>query len=369
MTKESSVQLRRPDASHQLAVVQTVGNSSAAAFAAAPPDTEIETFQLASLDQTRLLIVDDDEQICELLSRVLVRAGYRVQTAANAEDAMDLLGRQAFDLVVCDMQMGRMSGLDLTVRAARLYPEVPVVLMTAQRDTELMRTALREGAVDFIPKPFDFDTIPIIIERSLERLALNQKQAEEHRRSRIFSNLQALAAAIDAKEPYTAQHSRRVAQLSRATAAAMALPAVDLQLVEWAALVHDVGKIATPDRILMKSGKLTEEEWRIVRLHPIKGAQIVEQVPDLHCVGALVRSHHERIDGAGYPDGLCGEQIPLLARIIAVTDAFEVMTSNRVYRAPIGEREALRRLGVNAESQFDRAVVAAFVGLSSEARR
>jgi putative two-component system response regulator len=313
--------------------------------------------------RTRVLVVDDDEMVCEVLSRVLERSGYLVQTACSAEHALDMMGRSELDLVICDMQMGGMSGLDLTSIAKHLFPDVPIVIMTARRDTELMRTALRQGAADFLPKPFDSEAIPIIVERSLERRALNLLRSEEQRRTHIFASIQVLAAAIDAKEPYTAQHSRRVARLAVATAAAMSLPESDCQFVDWAAQVHDVGKIATPDHILSKPGRLTDEEWSIVRQHPARGAHIIGQVEELSYVASLVRSHHERIDGGGYPDGLCGEHIPLLSRVIAVTDAFEVMTSHRVYQAPVSEDEALSRLADGANSQFDAAVVDAFAAL------
>ena len=318
---------------------------------------------------TRILVIDDDDRICELLSHVLRRSRYYVECASGGEQALSLLSQRAFDMVVCDMHLGGMTGLALTELASNLYRDVPFILMTGYRDTALMREALRQGAVDFIPKPFDSEVIPLIIERNLERRALNLRQAEVQRQNQIFSNVQALAVAIDAKEPYTAEHSRRVARLSRATAEAMDLPSSEQQSVDWAGQVHDVGKIATPDYILLKIGRLTDDEWRIIREHPAKGAQIVGQVQDLGFVAGIVRSHHERIDGTGYPDGLCGDQIPLLSRIIAVSDAFEVMTSNRVYRSRISDAKAISRLNAGANTQFDAAVVTAFISLPTEVHR
>ena len=367
-----SLDLKPPDtvrgASDSLAVV-AAAPATVNCPAAGPVTAICPAVGSVATDRTRILVVDDDERICELLSRVLQRSDYHVMTAESAEDALGLLTLHVFDLVICDMQLGGMSGLDLTDLVVNLYPDIPVILMTARRDTDLMRAALRKGAADFMPKPFDSETIPIIIERSLERRALNQERVEEHRQNQIFSNVQVLAAAIDAKEPYTAEHSRRVARLSRATAEAMDLPYAEQQSVDWAAQVHDVGKIATPDHILLKSGRLTDDEWRVIRQHPLKGAQIVGHVQDLQYVAGIVRSHHERIDGNGYPDGLCGDRIPLLARIISVADAFEVMTSNRVYRSRISEAEAISRLKAGLNTQFDTRVVAAFASLSSEARR
>ena len=322
------------------------------------PDSSIPT-------ATRILVVDDDDQVCELLSHVLIRSHYHVDCASSGEQALTILCQRQFDMVVCDMHLGGMTGLDLAGIAFSLYPHIPFVLMTARRDPDLMRTALRRGIVDFLPKPFEFENIPIIIERNLERRALNEQQAESHRHSQIFSNVQVLAAAIDAKEPYTAQHSRRVARLAVAAAEAMGLTAAELPHVEWAAQVHDVGKIATPDHILLKAGPLSEEEWSVIRRHPVKGAEIVAGIQHLAGVAAVVRSHHERIDGKGYPDGLSGDQIPIQSRIIAVADAFEVMTSNRVYRARVSIAEAVRQLRAGANTQFDTTVVSAFVALSA----
>lgn len=310
---------------------------------------------------TRILVVDDDVWIRDVLARVLIRHHYQVNTAASAEEALELLRFYPFDMMVCDMMMTGMNGLELTGVVKRRTPNLPIILITAHGDTDMMRDALRQGACDFIPKPFNIETIPLIIERNLERCALENDRNEEHNRSVMLSTVQALAAAIDAKEPYTAEHSRRVATLALAIAQALGLSAEEQRCVSLAAQVHDVGKIGTPDYILNKPGSLNDDEWKTIKEHPAKGAEIVGRVEQLAYVAEIVRHHHERMDGRGYPDGLAGEDIPLLARIITVADAYEVMTSNRVYHSKLSQEEAIRRLLEATGTQFDTAIVTAFV--------
>ncbi len=315
---------------------------------------------------TRILVVDDDEWIRDLLARVLIRYGYQVSAAPSAEEALDVLRQSPYDLLISDMILTGMNGLELTSRVAHTHPDLPIVLITAHGHAEMMRQALRQGASDFIPKPFNIETIPIVIERNLERRSLERQRVLEQDNKVMYKTIQALAAAIDAKEPYTAQHSRRVASLAVTIAEAMRLPLAEQRFLELAAHVHDVGKIGTPDHILNKPGNLDEDEWQAMRHHPVKGAEIVGRVEELSYVADVVRHHHEWLNGAGYPDGLRGESIPLLSRIIAVADAYEVMTSDRVYHSRLPSDEALRRLQAAAGVQFDAIVVQTFIRLSPE---
>lgn len=312
---------------------------------------------------TRILVVDDDDRIRDMLARVLIRNHYQVSTVASAEEALELLRYASFDLIISDMMMTGMNGLDLTTRVKALFPNLPIILITAHSDADLMRLALRSGASDFIPKPIHIVDVPLIIERSLERQALEQKRSRQHNETVMYSTVQALAAAIDAKEPYTAEHSRRVTTIAKALAEAMNLPESERGMLELAAQVHDVGKIGTPDYILNKPGRLTAEEWDAIRFHPVQGAEIVGRVEQLAPVAEVVRHHHEWMNGSGYPGGLSGEAIPLLSRVIAVADAYEVMTSDRVYRARVTHEEALRGIQDCSGTQFDPQVVAALLTL------
>ncbi len=314
----------------------------------------------------RILVVDDDEWIREVITRVLVRHHYQVNMAPSAEAALGMLRYSSYDLIISDMRMEGMSGLELTAQVARTHPNLPVILITALADTDLMRVALRCGASDYIAKPFSTETIPLIVERNLERHALDRKRLIEHDNTVMLTTVQALAAAIDAKEPFTAEHSRRVACIATHIADSLGLPPSERQFLELAAQVHDVGKIGTPDYILNKPGRLNDEEWSAIRLHPIQGAEIVGRVPQLSYVADVVRHHHEWVNGSGYPDKLCGDEIPLLSRIISVADAYEVMTSTRVYHTPIPDAVARERLQAGVGTQFDVAIVTAFAQIAPE---
>jgi putative two-component system response regulator len=316
---------------------------------------------LRAPQDTRILVVDDDDWIRDILERILLRHQYQVFTAPSAEAAWELLRFSSYDLIISDMMMTGMNGLELTARVRQVYPHIPIILITAHSDTDLMRTALRCGASDFIAKPFSIEMIPLVIERNLERRLIDGLRSAERDDTVMINAVQVLAAAIDAKEPFTAEHSRRVARVSVALGNAMRFSQEEVRYLECAAQVHDVGKIGVPDSILNKPERLTDDEWEEIRKHPVKGAEIVGRVKQLTYVADIVRHHHERVDGGGYPDNLHGEDIPILSRIIAVADAYEVMTADRVYRAHLSREEACCRLREASGTQFDEAVVDAFL--------
>ena len=316
--------------------------------------------------KTHILVVDDDEWIRDVLVRVLLRSHYQVSAVASAEEALDLLTQNSYDLLICDIMMTGMSGMELLPHVIGMHPDMPIVLITAHGDAAMMRQAFRYGACDFIPKPFTIETIPFIIERNLERHALNRLQTQSHDEAVRWAAVQALAAAIDAKESFTAEHSRRVARIAVAIAEEMGLSKPEVRFVQLAAEVHDVGKIGIPDSILNKPGPLDAEEWEMIRQHAVIGAQIVGRIEQLTYVADIVRHHHEAVNGKGYPDGLKGEEIPLLSRVIAVADAYEVMTANRVYRTRCSREEAERRLNEASGEQFDPNIVAVFMRICKE---
>ncbi len=330
-----------------------------------PANSEAESAKVIIPRSKRILVVDDDSWVCDVIARVLVRHKYFVSTAPSGEHALDLLLLSDYDLVISDMMLSGITGLDLTTKIVEQYPHLPVILITAHSDTDLMKRALREGASDFIPKPFNIETVPMVVERNLERHALAEEQKIKRDDNLMFTTVHALAAAIDAKEPFTAEHSRRVAALSLILADGMGLSEADKQCLELAAQVHDVGKIGVPDFILNKPGKLNEEEWQAMLLHPVQGAEMVGRVKQLATVAEVIRHHHERIDGTGYPDGLKADEIPLLSRMISVVDAFEVMTSDRVYRTRCTKEAAFQTLIDCSGTQFDSAVVQTFIKLNA----
>ena len=310
---------------------------------------------------SRLLVVDDIEAIRLALEKCLQLSGYQVVLAASGEEALELLRSQRFDLLLTDQSMPGLSGLELTEAVARMHPDMPIVVLTAHTDVELARDSLRRGASDFVTKPVNVRELPILVERNLTRRRLEVARLREREAQVLFEAIQALASAVDAKDPYTARHSREVTRLALLLADATAVSGEKRYVLELAAWMHDVGKIGVPDSILTKPTSLTAEEFSIVKVHPTKGGEIVGQIEDLARVADVIRHHHERMDGSGYPDALQGEAIPLASRIIMISDAYEAMTADRSYRASLGHEAALCELRKHSGAQFDPKLVEAFI--------
>jgi putative two-component system response regulator len=309
----------------------------------------------------RLLVVDDMEAMRLALEDSLRLHGYDVVSAASGEEALQLLRTQRFDLLLTDQAMPGMSGIELAEATARIHPDVPIVLLTGNTDVELAKASLRRGASDFVTKPVNIRELPIVIERNLTRRQLEAARLKEREAQVLFEALKALASAVDAKDPYTARHSMRVTHLSMILADAIGLTSDEKYCLELSAWMHDVGKIGVPDHILTKASRLSAEEFEIMKMHAARGAEIVEQIEELSRVSNVIRHHHERLDGGGYPDGLQGEAIPLLSRIIFIADTFEAMTSDRSYRRSAGRGRALVELQRHSGSQFDPELVEVFV--------
>jgi len=306
-------------------------------------------------------VVDDAENIRIALRDCLSLLGYEACTAASGHEALEFLRSQRVDLVLTDQGMPGLSGLELTRAVAHMLPHVPVVLLTGLTDVELAKTSLQVGASDFITKPLNIRELPIVIERNLLRRKLEVARLQEREAAVLLEAIKALASAVDAKDPYTARHSMRVSRLAFVLADRIRLPADERYVLELAAWMHDVGKIGVPDRILTKPAALDAGEQEVIKLHPIKGGEIVGQIEELRLVAHAIRHHHERIDGHGYPDGLRGEAIPLTSRIIHVADAFEAMTSHRSYRQSLSRRAAVEELTRHSGTQFDRDLVVCFL--------
>jgi putative two-component system response regulator len=308
----------------------------------------------------RLLVVDDMEAMRLALEDSLRLHGYDIVSAASGEEALELLRSQRFDLLLTDQAMPGLSGIELVEMSARIHPDVPIVLLTGCTDVELAKSSLLRGASDFVTKPVNIRELPIVIERNLTRRQLEVARLKERGAQVLFEALKALASAVDAKDPYTARHSMRVTRLSLILADALGLTSDEKYVLELSAWMHDVGKIGVPDHILTKSSRLTAEEFEIMKTHAVKGSEIVGHIEDLTRVADVIRHHHERLDGRGYPDGLRGEAIPLLSRIILIADSFEAMTSDRSYREGPGRDRALAELRRNTRTQFDLDLVEVF---------
>jgi putative nucleotidyltransferase with HDIG domain len=319
-----------------------------------------------------VLIVDDDHLVRDALRFALEDAGYDVWAVAHGADALAVLESQAVDIVLSDIFMPGMNGFELLKQIRQRRPDVPVILVTGFGNIEMARQALKEGATDFITKPYNVSEIPILIERNLMRHTIESSRTrdlqEEVRRS-YRATLEALLAALDTRDTETEGHSERVAAYTMLIAQQLNLSEAELQHIEHGALLHDIGKIGVPDHILYKPGPLTPEEWEVMKQHPVIGYKMCMKIEMLRPAAPIVLHHHERWDGRGYPYGLNGAEIPLGARIFAIADTLDAMTSDRPYRKALSFAQAREEIERCAGSQFDPELVRVFLELPEEQLR
>lgn len=296
-----------------------------------------------------VLIAEDDLATRALLRAALERAGYLVRVADNGATALAEIMRQPPDVALLDIGMPEMDGLEVT-RRVRSAPEtalLPIILVTARGRLEDKVAGLDAGASDFVTKPFEPAELLARVRSNL-RLSSALTRLENTR-----DVLVALASAVDAKDPTTEHHCGRVAEEAIALAALAGLDEGEIEAVGYGAVLHDVGKIGIAEAVLLKPGRLTDDERAEMQRHPVIGAEILQPLRLGGVVGPIVRGHHERWDGNGYPDGLQGEAIPLGARIVSVVDAYDAMTHDRPYRAALSPDEARGELVRCRGSQFD----------------
>jgi response regulator RpfG family c-di-GMP phosphodiesterase len=337
-------------------------------------------------DPTHVLVVDDDDAVRQAIAHLLREEGYQCAQAPGAEPALDVLRANDFPLVISDMRMPGHDGMWLLERVREEHPDTSVIMLTAFGDTEAAVDCLKKGAVDYLLKPPRVTNLVRAVERALSRRRLElarqryQRNLEQRVREKTaelsaalreietaYSNtLYALVAALDAREHETSDHSQRVVRYTLAVAKRLGLPEAEIPDLSRGALLHDIGKIGVPDAILLKPGKLTEEEWVEMRKHPQTGFQILQPIPFLSAPAQIVLSHQERIDGRGYPRGLTGDAIPVGARIFAIADTFDAITSNRPYRRGATVEAARAEIERCAGAQFDRACADAFLSFSLE---
>ena len=324
-------------------------------------------------EQENILIVDDEETVRRVLRKRLVREGYRCEEASNADEALEKLRSNPHELVIVDIKMPGKSGLELLSEIAASYSETAVVMATAITEAGVVIQCLKEGAQDYITKPFDLNEVVLSVERALEirRLELQIKEYQQHLEQKVeeqtkeiralfLGAIEALVFALEAKDKYTGGHSRRVTELAVAMGRELGLSPDELEDLRWGALLHDVGKIAVDPAIQNKPGKLTPEEYEHIMLHANIGSGIVKPVASERVV-EMVSHHHDHYDGSGLNQTVRGEDIPLGARVLAVADAFDAMTSDRPYRSALSIDEAIAEIGRCAGTQFDPVVVTAFL--------
>ncbi len=344
-------------------------------------ETQSRSTQESANSKHRILIVDDEPSIVKLLAEMLRQEGCNCFGCLSGQEALRWINTQEFDVVLSDVHMPGMSGLELLQFIRQKDPRTAFVMVTGEGDVRLGVQAMKEGADDYLLKPLNIGAVMVSINQVLERKKL-ESELENYRRhleemveqrtaqlrtakSRIEQGydetLQALAAALDLRDNETAGHSRRVMAYAMKVASVMGCSKEQLKTIARAALLHDIGKIGIPDAILMKPSLLTDKERSVMEAHVAVGYSLLKHIKFLEGAAEIVLTHHERFDGTGYPQGLFGTQIPLGARIFAVADTLDVLTSNRPYHAATTFALAREEIMQQSGKQFDPDMVSAFL--------
>jgi response regulator RpfG family c-di-GMP phosphodiesterase len=321
----------------------------------------------------RVLVADDDPAIRGVLHVILAQGGYHVEEAGDGAEALDAFQSRGADLILSDLQMPGMSGLELLRRVRALDDTAGFIILTGASTVENAVEALRVQADDYLVKPFNLDEVLLAVERALSyrRLLRENRAYQQHLEDRVAEQarqleallmdaLRSLASAIETRDDYTGGHVERVARYAAATAREMGLHRDEVRALWVGALLHDVGKIGVSDQVLKKPGKLTIEEYDEMKRHPEIGGVIMERSSFLRPGLPAVLHHQERWDGSGYPRGLRGEEISLQGRIVAVVDTYDAIISSRPYRDASSCEFAMEEIRRSSGTQFDPVVVEAF---------
>ena len=328
-----------------------------------------------------VLVVDDEEPIRNAMRKFLRQQQFEVFTAGSADEALEQLRLHKVSLMLSDIRMPGTSGVDLVPHALEIEPDLAILMLTAVNDATSAALCMQRGAMDYLTKPIELADLGRAVQRSLKRREmllenrhLNQwlkeevttrtaeLQRERHRLERLSTaTLEALVNALEAKDPYLRGHSARVADLSANIATELGLSEEDVDRVRMAGRLHDLGKIGTRDVVVNKEGPLTADEFEHVKQHVIIGAQILAPLVHLGGVASIVKSHHERWDGTGYPDGVRGEEIPLGGRVIGAAEVFDALTTARPYQDKMTPEQAVGRMAELSGTVVDPTVYDALV--------
>ena len=342
---------------------------------------------------TRILIVDDEEPVRRVLGRLLDMNGYNCTLAGNVAEAQGCLKDNNFELALCDLNMPGESGLHFIQDVLAKHPDIAAIMVTVMDDPKVANTALEIGAYGYIIKPFELNEVLISVANALRRRQLeidnrvHRKNLEQmvlkrtadlqktinrlegtkkEMRKAMEGIIQAMALTVEKRDPYTAGHQMRVADLARAAAQETGLSPNQADGIYMAAVIHDLGKISIPAEVLSKPGRLTDVELSLIKTHPQVGYEILKTIRFPWPVAKIVLQHHERMDGSGYPQGLSGEEILSEARILAVADVIEAMASHRPYRPALGINKALDEIAQHRGALYDDKVVNACLKLFKE---
>jgi len=333
-----------------------------------------------------LLIVDDEPNVCQLLKSKLDREGFQCDTCSSAEEAVRVIQTTTFDVIVSDLRLPKMSGLDLMEVVLKKNPRTAFLIVTGVDDVRVGIDAMKRGADDYLVKPFQLAAVLASIERALQKKQMeteienyrqNLEQMVEQRTKQLQTamkriektydeTLEALGAALDLRDTETEGHSRRVSRCCMEIARAMGCSADQLKQIARGSYLHDIGKIGIPDAILLKPGRLSEEEIAVMQTQARVGYDLVNKIGFLAAAAEIVLTHQERYDGTGYPQGLVGDEIPVGARIFAVADTLDAMTSDRPYRRALPTSTARAEITLESGRQFDPEVVQVFLSLPEQ---
>jgi len=328
--------------------------------------------------QENILIVDDEETIRYVISRKLSKQGYHCDEAGDSKQAMTQLKRKPSELVLLDIEMPGKPGNELLPEIQTRFPETSVIMASGVTDTRVIARCIKDGAEDYVRKPFNLEDILLSVDRSLMKrklelrirdyqLKLAQKMEQQVPELRRFflKNIEKLVRTLESNDKYTAGHSMGVTYISLALGKQMKLTAEELEDLYWGALLHDVGKIAVDPRILNKPGELTPEEYRHIMTHAIVGPKLVTPLVNDSIV-RIISHHHDHYDGTGLNQLISGEDLPLGARIVALADAFDAMTSDRPYRAAMCREAALKEVKRCSGTQFDPVIASTFLEITQK---